>query len=166
MSDYADFLRENAYRIVEEGDCLLWQGACAGKAKHPSINRQLVRRVLWEMQHGPIPAGKIVRCTCETPRCINVAHCELMTMQKLTKQLGARGGIMSDPLRSAKIAAVKRAGKQAKITQDDARRIRASDERCEDLAQRFGLALSTVARIKRGEVRREFAGNPWQGLGA
>jgi hypothetical protein len=164
-ADSEALLRTLSGRYVEDGDCLRWIAACCNG--HPSMRvngkSTLVRRVLWERKHGAIPAGHIVRCTCETPRCINVDHCEVTTYRKLGKQLGALG-VMSGWVRSAKIAAVKRASQQARISQEDARAIRNSDEKLSVLAARYGISESTASRIKLGRVRREFDGNVWQGL--
>lgn len=158
-----------AGRYIEDGDCLRWTGACCNG--HPSFRATngktaLVRRALWEEQHGAIPHGKILRCTCETPKCINLCHCVLTTHKRLAKQNGERG-LMSGPVRSAKIAATHRARHpKTKLTQDEARAIRDSAETISVLGERYGVAASTAARIKRGEVRREYGGNPFAGLGA
>lgn len=157
-----EFLRHYAARIREDGDCLRWLGSCCNG--HPAVRIDgktvLVRRVL--MQPGP---GKIARCTCGTDDCINPEHLTVTTYRAVAKQLGALG-VMSGPVRSARIAAVKRAGKQARITQETARAIRDSDETGRVLAARYGIAEATVSKIRLGQVRREFAGNPWRGLGA
>lgn len=153
---------------VEDGDCLRWTAGCCNG--HPAMRwgdkkTAMVRRVQWEEKHEPIPPGKIIRQTCETPKCVNDEHSALTTTKALTKDLGARG-VMSGLIRSAKIAAVKRAGKQARINQEDARVIRGSEERLSVLAARYGISESTASRIKLGTMRREFSGNVWQGLGA
>lgn len=154
-----------ADRVVEDGDCLRWTGSCVNG--HPYIRlsgrSMLVRRALWESERGPIPAGRILRCTCGLQRCINLDHAKLTTYRAVGKELGALG-VMSGPVRSARIAAVKRAGKQAKISQQQAREIRHSDESSTVLAARYGLSVSTVCRIRNGQMRREFAGNPFAGL--
>jgi hypothetical protein len=169
---YEQLRPELAERIkantVEDGDCLRWTaGCCSG---HPAMRwgdkkSAMVRRVLWEEVNGPIPPGKILRCTCETPKCVNIEHAKLATYRGVALELGAVG-VMSGPVRSARIAAVKRAGKQSRISQDDARTIRESEDKGADLAQRYGISEGTVSKIRLGKVRREFGGNVWQGLGA
>jgi hypothetical protein len=160
-----------AARVVECGDCLRWIGSITrGGIGHPTMRlaggkQVLVRRQVWEQANGPIPPGKIIRCRCETPLCVALEHLRLTTYRELALQLGALG-VMSGPVRSARIAAVKRAGKQAKMSQDEARAIRASDESSPILSRRYGVSVSHICRIKRGDVRREFAGNVWAGLGA
>lgn len=166
MSDaYEQFIAEKlaSGMVVEDGDCLRWTGACING--HPAMNKALVRRVLWEKKHGPIPAGKILRCTCELKRCINLDHCEVSTYRKVAKECGAQG-LMSGPTRSAKIAAAKRSGRQAKVSQDDVRVIRDSTEPGTVLAERYGVSEATISKYRLGHCRREFTANPWQGLGA
>lgn len=173
MNEYEQFLLPERAEIirantVEDGDCLRWTGACCNG--HPGMRGEngktvLVRRELWQAKHGPIPAGKILRCTCGTPKCVQIEHCTLTTYKRLALQLGAIG-VMSGPVRSAKIAAAKRAGKQAKVTQEDVRAIRASDEPVAVLAGRYGVAEATISKYRLGQMRREFEANPWQGLGA
>jgi hypothetical protein len=174
-----DFLRPDqvAYikaRIVEDGDCLRWTGGCAGKAKHPALPKSLqqpgksslVRRVLWEGKHGPIPTGKILRCTCGMQRCIDIAHCELSTFKKVALECGAMG-LMSGPVRSAKIAATHRARHPlTRTTQEQVREIRASDEPGTVLAARYGVSEATISKYRLGHFRREFSGNVWAGLAA
>jgi hypothetical protein len=154
-------------RTVEDGDCLRWTGYTFGGHPGGTVDRRkvLIRRALWESEHGPIPAGRIIRCTCETPRCVAIEHLVCTTMKRLTKQLGA-GGVMSGPVRSARIAAAKRAGKQARVSQEDVRAIRASDEPGKVLAARYGLSESTISKYRRNQCHREFVANPWVGLSA
>ena len=151
----------------EDGDCIVWTGGCCNG--HPAIRidgkTTLVRRALWVQAKGPIPAGKVLRCTCGTPKCINLDHCEPMT-HKAIAQIEGAAGKMSGAIRSAKIAAAKRAGKQAKLTQEQVREIRAADEPGTVLAARYGVAEATISKYRLNRCRREFGGNPWQGLGA
>lgn len=154
-----------APRVQEDGDCLRWLGYCFNGHPAGTVDgrKVLIRRELWAAKHGPIPKGRIIRCTCETPLCVE--HIEATTYQAVAKELGALG-VMSGPVRSARIAAVKRASAQAKITQDDARAIRSSAEPERVLSERYGLSMCVVGRIRRSETRREFVGNVWAGLGA
>lgn len=154
-----------AARTVEDGDCLLWTRGCANG--HPSARidgkEQLVRRVLQEQASGPISPGKVLRVTCGNTKCLSRDHWTITTHRRIALDCSAKG-LMGGQLRAAKIAAAKRFGPQAKITQDDARAIRASDLSGAALAKRYSISGSTVSKIKRGQVRREFAGNVWAGL--
>ena len=152
-------------RCVEDGDCLRWTGTLYNGHPGGTLDGRkiLIRRALYEHANGPIPAGQIIRCHCGTPLCIQREHWRLTTYRSVATECGALG-LMSGPVRSARIAATKRAGPQARITQDEARAIRVSVEPGTVLAARHGIAESTVSRIRRSEVRREYVGNPWAGL--
>jgi hypothetical protein len=160
-------------RATNDAGCLVWTGACFGKNKHPGVcvytpqrKTVLVRRHLWERKHGPIPAGKIIRCTCETSRCVNIKHCELSTFKKVALECGALG-LMSDPVRSAKIAASHRERHPlTKLTQQQVREIRASDEPGTVLAERYGVCEASISKYRLNQCRREFTANPFAGLGA
>ena len=154
-----------AAHVVEDGDCLRWVGPFSNGSPIRRLHGKYItiRRYLYEVAHGPIPAGKVMRCTCGMNACVNLEHARLTTHSSIAKECGALG-LMSGAVRSAKIAAAKRAGPQAKITQDDVRAFRASDEPAAVFARRHGISQSTACKIRRNEIRREFAGNPWAAL--
>lgn len=162
----ASLLDTLKHKVVEDGDCLRWTGACCGG--HPSHRiggkTSLVRRALYVEAHGPIPPGNILRATCGMTRCLNREHWVLTTYAAVAKECGAKG-LMGGHLRSAKIAATKRAGPQAKITDAEAAAIFSSDEPGTVLAKRHGITQAHVSKIKLGRCRRNFA-SPWAGLAA
>ena len=73
-------LRERFYAKVEKTEsCWLWTGALlkrAGGYGSIRINRKAERahRVAYALEVGPIPDRKILRHTCDNPRCVNPAH--------------------------------------------------------------------------------------------
>ena len=162
MSGLLDYVRA---RTIEDGDCLLWTGTLYNGHPGGTLDRKkiLIRRALYERANGAIPAGKIIRCTCNTRLCVHLDHNKLTTYRDVATECGALG-LMSGPVRRARIAAAKRAGPQSKLTQDDARAIRVSDAPLSVLSARYRISESTVSRIKRSETRREFVGNVWAGL--
>lgn len=151
-------------RIIDDAGCEIWQGCTANG--HPFIRTKeggkLVRRIVWHAANGPIPAGKIIRCTCETPNCVSLECLTLTTHGKLAKEMGAIG-LMSGQKRSANIAKAKR--KNAKLTEQCAREIRQSNETIATLSKRYGIAESNISRVKLGKIWRDFS-SPWAGLGA
>lgn len=62
--------------------CILWFGASDkdGYGKM-CINRKHLRthRIVYEMHYGPIPEGRIVQHSCDTPSCCNIDHLVLGT---------------------------------------------------------------------------------------
>lgn len=152
-------------RVADDGGCLRWTGYLYNGHPGGTLNgkRFLVRRAVYQTERGPIAAGKVIRCTCSTPLCVSVEHMRATTYKAIALECGALG-LMAGPVRIARIAATKRAGPQAKITQADARAIAGGDGPLAEDAARYGVAPSTVSRIRRGVSRREFGGNPFLGL--
>jgi hypothetical protein len=153
-------------RTKDDAGCKVWQGGCVNRT-HPAINTtggvKLVRRLVWAAANGPIPAGKIIRCTCGTPKCINPECLELTTYKKLGKELGAIG-VMSGPTRSAAIARAKRKT-QSKLTQESVDAIRSSSETTVALGERYGISQAHVSKVRMNKAWRDFS-SPWAGLGA
>ena len=151
--------------VHEDLDHLVWTGSVANG--HPAMRLNgayiMVRRAVWQEQNGPIPTGQIIRCTCGDKRCVAIEHLELTTYKKLALVLGS--AVMAGPVRSAAIARVKRASKQAKLTEDAVRDIRSSNETSVALAKRYGVAQAHVSKVRLGQAWRDFS-NPFQGLGA
>jgi hypothetical protein len=158
-------LDQIAHLLTEDGDCLLWRGACCNG--HPSKTMGgktlLLRRALYAELHGTIPPGRILQPTCGQRRCLNLEHARLTTHKAVALECGALG-LMGGTVRSARIAAAKRAGPQARITQDVARSIFRSDESGAALARRHGITPSHVSKIRLGKARRDFS-SPWIALG-
>lgn len=153
------------HHCTDDAGCLIWRRSCCNG--HPAMRvgkkTKLVRRVLWEVAHGPIPAGCIVRVTCGNVLCINPECTDLTTYQRLGKQLGALG-IMSGPVRSAAIARAKRKT-QGKLTDAAVRDMRTSDEPGRVLAERWGVSQGHVSKVQKHKARRDFS-SPFAGLGA
>jgi hypothetical protein len=152
--------------MKEDGDCLLWTAGVNGN-KHPMwrVNgkSQAVRRVLWEEAKGPIPDGRVLRLTCGMYRCLNLDHCKPVSRKTVATECG-RLGLMSGAVRSARIAASKRAHPKAKLTADIVSAIRASDETQSVLGQRYGICQKTVCNIKRGLLWRDYSSPFVRGL--
>lgn len=58
--------------------CKPWQGATNkqgyGRVYVPGQGTQLVHRVAWAEEHGPIPAGVVIRHRCDNPPCTQLEH--------------------------------------------------------------------------------------------
>lgn len=69
--------------IIDPSGCLLWSG-CLNSRGYGVISvdgkRELVHRVAWQMENGPIPEGLTIDHVrargCRHKRCGNVAHLE------------------------------------------------------------------------------------------
>lgn len=155
-------------RCVEVGDCWEWQGAATAKGCHPTVKHDgktvLVRRLVAALSGKPISDDKKAGLRCENMRCVNPDHVVAQSHRQIMKRQGELGKL-SDLPRIAKIAATKRAF-YAKLTMDDARAIRASNQTHEKTAIQYGIHPSKVASIRQHKCWRELSGNPFGGLGA
>jgi hypothetical protein len=114
-------------KVQRENGCWLWTGSTIGRATHrygqfhagrfPG-GRQDVRyahRVAYELTHGSIPAGLVVRHKCDVPRCCNPDHLEIGTQPDNLQDARDRGRLdeslprpgawlVPEPVRRAAIA--------------------------------------------------------------
>lgn len=149
---------------TDDGGCLVWPHGCCNGHPAARINGrpQLVRRVVYAAATGQeIPPGMVVHMTCETRKCVNPEHMELLTRQKLAKHLGALG-LMSGPVRSAAIARTKRTT-HGKLTDGQVAEARTSNATGVELARRFGVSQGHISAVRHGIARRNFS-SPWRGL--
>ncbi len=152
-------------RCIEEGDCWIWQGGCAGKCREqPQISidgqKLYVRRVLYTLRRQ-IPIGKGITTTCQTFRCVNPAHLAESTKAQRMLRAAAQGKF-SSTVRRAKIAANKQA-LHSKLTREQAMEIRYSDGNTRETAKAYGISASLVSCIRRGIRWREYS-SPFAGL--
>lgn len=70
--------------IRNEDGCLIWPGATTNTG-YGRINRrtnpgtELVHRIMYELEHGPIPDGLVIDHLCRTTLCAEVTHLEAVT---------------------------------------------------------------------------------------
>lgn len=150
----------------EYADCILWTGATS-KTGHP-IHKphgcpcKLVRRSMFELAGGELEPRTPIDTKCEERRCINPEHLFKSTSSAIAKKAAKRGA-WGGARRAAKIAASKRA--TGKLTIEQAREIRMSDESGPVLALRYGVDKSLINGIKAGRNWKEYSStNPFAGL--
>lgn len=140
------------YRVGEASGCWLWTG---GKnpsngygrvARSSQLGRkrhEYVHRVFYELHHGDIPAGHLVRHRCDVRLCVNPAH--LLT--------GTHEDNMADAVERNRTPGGER-HYATKLSNADA--VAIVDLRCEGLmyhviAERYGISPKVVGKIIRGE---------------
>jgi len=139
-------LRERGWDVTETG-CWEVRGSRhkSGYGKiEVSGKSTSTHRVAYELWVGPIPDGLIIRHRCDNPPCINPEHLEVGTHADNVKDMLERGRTNwnlgdSNPA--------------SKLTDQDVRDIRESDERTADLAQRYGVTPSYMSQIRHGKKR-------------
>jgi hypothetical protein len=144
------------------GECLEWTGHAQG-GKHPQVKLggrkgrvYNVRRVLWVLTRGAVPAGRQVGVKCHCELCVHPDHLVLRTRSAAMK------GVKKSLLSARRMAATKRAA--SRITEAMVHEIRSSDAPSMELDRRLGLGHGTAWGIRSGRSRRDFATDMLGGL--
>ena len=79
----------------EPGECWLWTAGLRhggyGQFRWDTGTTMQAHRVAFELTHGPIPDGQVVRHKCDVPGCCNPAHLELGTTADNNRDRDERG---------------------------------------------------------------------------
>ena len=131
--------------VKKTGTCWLWTGTVLshgygqislGHPSTPGSKRWRAHRFSWELHHGAVPEGMVVRHKCDNPVCVNPSHLEL--------------GTQADNVRDSIHRHRRNAFGIQKLNPDDVRVIReqaARGIRHKDIAQAFQVGRSTVTGI-------------------
>lgn len=127
------------YSRPHKSGCRIWIGARRGGYGRITVNGKTVptHRVAWEVENGPIPAGKDVLHSCDWPSCIEPSHLFLGNntinnidkVQKRRHAFGERHGC-------------------AKLTEQQVIAIRESSGTLIEIGKRFGVHFGTISQIK------------------
>jgi len=122
------------------GDCHIWTASCFPNG-YGQFRGRGAHVTAWELDNGPVPAGMIVRHTCDNKPCVR----HLL--------LGTHADNMRDMVARRRQAAGERLH-LARLTERDVRLIRtqASARSCASIARSFGVHESTIARVLRHET--------------
>lgn len=142
-----EFLRERLagkWRLSETG-CWEWL-----RSKNPDGYGDLrirgpvrsAHRVSYEAHIGPIPAGMLVRHSCDNPGCINPSHLLLGTTQDNVDDREERG---RRDVRGEDNG-------MAKLTEADVIHIRTSPARPKELCEMYGIDRTNVWAIRAGKT--------------
>jgi hypothetical protein len=115
-----------------------------GSLWHPAMRRNneyvYIHRFLYEQAHGKIPDGLCVCHSCDDPRCINIEHFFL----------GSKAENTLDMVNKNRQAKGETNGKH-KLTEAQVLEIFTSNENLEQLAQKNGVCVQAIMRIKAGK---------------
>lgn len=110
---------------------------------HRNGKTAYAHRVAWELKHGPITDGLYVLHRCDNRRCVNPDHLFLGTFDEN----------MADMVAKRRQAHSSRNG-HAKLSENDVREIRSSNDLQAVLAKRFGVSQSIVSMVRSGKIWR------------
>lgn len=132
--------------------CWLWHGALTHpkrKAPYGAYRSERAHRVAYQLIHGEIPHGAVVRHTCDVTQCVNPDHLLVGTQAENIADKVARG--RAQRLRG------ELNGRHV-LTWDAVREIRVrlgEGQKQWDVAHAFGVGQSVISRISRGTSWRE-----------
>ncbi len=170
MPNRTPFLERFNRNVSKTVGCWLWVGRKNRKGygllRDANGRPARAHRVAWQLANGPIPDGLLVCHRCDNPSCVRVEHLFLGTNAENLADMTRKGRRCKGERHHMKgerhFAGGEFRGEQAKtakLTAELVREIRAAHRPgrvgCDQLARRFGVHKSTVARI----INRELWGH-------
>lgn len=137
-------------RVNKTDTCWLWEGPVGPHGYGMTGRQQLAHRRMWAMVNGPIPKGKLIMHSCDTPLCIRPEHLSLGTDLLNMRDAKAKGRLPRGHYRVT----------NPHLTPDQVREIRsraAAGELQRELAKAFGIAKDGVSAIVTRKRWREVA---------
>lgn len=137
---------ESKYEPVTETGCWLWTGTCNGVygllsfSENKKRRWKMAHRIAYELYRGPIPQGLDALHRCDVPLCVNPNHLFL----------GTDKDNIQDCIRKGRWNIPGRRPGQKKLTDEQIRQIRAGGSTTR-FAREFGVALTTIKRVKNGK---------------
>ncbi len=104
------------------------------KGKHVKLHRYL-----YELKHGPIGEGLVLLHECDNRICVNPAHLKPGTHQENMDDMVSKGR----SAKGSKVASSKLNNRQVSI-------IKRSKKSARELADRYGVHVSTIYRVRNG----------------
>jgi hypothetical protein len=123
LTSLEEFGRQYGDKMHRDGECLIWTGAKGGTG-YGMVNRDgrawHVHRILYELQHGPLPPKWVVDHICRNRACVELTHLRACTHKDNMRH---RASLPSNNTSGARGVSLYRAGKtkpwEAHITVDD-----------------------------------------------
>jgi len=143
-------LNERFFRHIEKTDsCWIWNGRLVGKGYGmigiggKGAKQVLVHRLSYEIHKGEIPEGTVIMHKFDNPRCVNPEHLEAGTQSQNIKDAFVRGRKINLPsgLKGETHGA-------SKLNNEIVLAIRASKDKYNYLAERYGVSRTAIERIK------------------
>lgn len=164
MSELIEKIKESV--VVIDGDCWKWVGAKQSKGSTPSMQWKKkvgnVRRFIL-IDKGIQMKGFFAWPSCGNFDCVNPDHVVKTTRKKATIEIFEKTNKADHLKRCLNTAkSIRRRG--TKLTMEAARAIRSDDRPQRTIAAEYGVTQHTVFAIKRGDMWKEYAPNPFSAL--
>ena len=136
----------NLEELENSEGCWNWTGNERGGYGQISKDKKTCRAhiVAYELFIGAVPDGLVVTHTCNNPSCVNPKHLVAKTQAENIQQAHREGRVnFKGQLNNA-----------SKLTEDEVRFIKRSDDPGIELAVRFGISPQNICDIRKGRSWR------------
>lgn len=141
-------------KVDATGDCWLW----TGKINRGGYGEIRVGAGMKKAHHAAVflatgdwpPAGAVVCHRCDNPRCVNAQHLFVGTHADNVADRHEKGRTVMNRCPDHLLPRGEQNG-GAKLTEPDVREIRASSATGPVMAEKFGVSVKTISRIRRRE---------------
>jgi hypothetical protein len=124
--------------------CLVYRTSRKRRYAYVSVDGEMkpVHRVVWEMEHGPVPEGRNVLHRCDNPPCREISHLFIGTQKDNVDDMRAKG-------RRVNQVGIKNG--RAKLTDIEVRAIFKDRRSSKILAEKHGVSRVVICNIRRGK---------------
>ncbi len=153
LANSEDKFFDNCIPVTETG-CWLWLGEIKvsnGEERGRVMirgERDYAHRWAYRIAIGDIPEGHQVNHHCDQPTCVNPAHLYAGTQAQNVHDMLSRGRHVASP---------RAKNGNAKLTEQDVSRIRASDLTIKQLAEHYSVTTENIRAIRAYKTWKEAA---------
>jgi len=138
-------------KVDKKGPDECWEWRAGKRRGYGAINEGArssrilsAHRVSWELENGPIPAGKFVCHHCDNPSCVNPAHLFLGTVADNQRDMANKGRSSRGERRwSSKLSKQDVHGIRQMLGQDILGKV---------IAKKYGMSQAAISNIKTGKA--------------
>ncbi len=161
-----DAIKARCTECPECGAMWNWTGNHQNSIHHATIERNKtrinVRKAVWAVYHGEIPANSVLTTKCDNLNCLNPELTAAVHRGDVIRKMIDDGKIHNAAHLAARTRA--RRARGTKLSIDAAREVRSSDLSCREEAEKRGVTYQMISRIRQNQSYADV--NPFAGLGA
>ena len=134
-------------KVNKDTGCWEWNGCKRHRGYGAiAVNGRLeqAHRISYIEFNGDIPEGMYVCHKCDNPPCINPDHLFVGTPKENSADCIRKGRAYRGFINQPKGAE----SRNAKLTDDDVRKIRVSTNRLKELSETYGVSMATISKVK------------------